>query len=442
MEIQILATATTLDHLLIGAGIAGVILIPITLWIRHSFKAAKKSVDNLSSISSEKLKSDIIINSIADGVILIDKQKNIRLFNPAAEAITGWSANDAMGLDYHNVIKLENEKAEPYSDSQSPFTQVYQTATSATDSSATLVTHSGNKIFVHISVSPLLTDDKEVVGAVGIFRDTSKEKGEMQRRAEFISTASHEMRTPVAAIEGYLALALNPSVSHVDTKARSFLEKAHESTQRLGKLFQDLLTSAKAEDGRLSNHPVAVEMGALSEQLTENLRFSAEKKSLNVEFVIGSGNDTIDATKPNAKVVRPLYWALVDPDRIREVLTNIFDNAVKYTEDGKITVGITGDDNVIQLRIQDSGAGIPSEDVAHLFEKFYRVDSSAIRTVGGTGLGLFICRKIVELYSGRIWVDSAVGKGSTFYINIPRLSTQKAQQLISTQKLTSPLGND
>jgi len=108
-----------------------------------------------------------------------------------------------------------------------------------------------------------------------------------------------------------------------------------------------------------------------------------------------------------------------DPDRIREVITNLFDNAVKYTDSGKITLGLTGDDHVVQLRISDTGHGIRPEDTKHLFEKFYRVDNSNTRTVGGTGLGLFICRKIIELYNGRIWVDSVVDKGSTFYINLP-----------------------
>ncbi len=282
---------------------------------------------------------------------------------------------------------------------------------------------------MNFNVTPLLDVTQKVSGAVGIFQDVSEERQEERQRAEFISTASHEMRTPVAAIEGYLALAMNDKVSKIDTKARDFLQKAHASTEHLGKLFQDLLTSAKAEDGRLSNHPQALEIGKYLEQLTQDLRFAAEKKGLGMEFVVGTGGGVIDARDTNSKVVQPLYFVQVDPDRLREVITNLFDNAVKYTEAGKVSIGITGNNEIVQFYVRDTGPGIPAEDVAHLFEKFYRVDSSVTRTIGGTGLGLFICRKIVELYQGRIWVESEVGKGSTFFINLPRIDAQKASQL-------------
>jgi two-component system sensor histidine kinase VicK len=102
--------------------------------------------------------------------------------------------------------------------------------------------------------------------------------------------------------------------------------------------------------------------------------------------------------------VRPLYYVYADPDRLREVVTNLFDNAIKYTPEGKVTIGLTGDQNVMQCYVRDTGPGIPAADVPHLFQKFYRVDNSATRTIGGTGLGLFICRKIIQLDKGRIWV--------------------------------------
>jgi signal transduction histidine kinase len=263
-----------------------------------------------------------------------------------------------------------------------------------------------------------------------VFRDVTQERAEEQQHADFISTASHEMRTPVAAIEGYLALALNDKVATIDNRARDYLEKAHSSTQHLGELFQDLLTSAKAEDGRLTSHPGVIELGAFLEQLTSDLRLVAEKKALFVEYVFGSSN-VVDATGGEAgeKVIRPLYYVYADPDRLREVVTNLFDNAVKYTPEGKISLGLAGDDQVAQCYVRDTGPGIPADDIPHLFQKFYRVDNSATRTIGGTGLGLFICRKIIELYGGRIWAESELGKGSTFYINLPRLTTERAAEL-------------
>ncbi|MGH7238195.1 MAG: sensor histidine kinase, partial [Candidatus Saccharimonadales bacterium] len=151
--------------------------------------------------------------------------------------------------------------------------------------------------------------------------------------------------------------------------------------------------------------------------------------------------DSADANYQNAnQVLKPLYYTLADPDRLSEVMTNLFDNAVKYSEKGKISIGLTGNDKLVQFYIRDTGAGIPAEDLPHLFQKFYRVDNSATRTVGGTGLGLFICRKIIELYSGQIWVESKEHQGSTFFINLPRLTAQHAEQLKANEKPESILG--
>jgi len=389
----------------------------------------KKEKATATSLQSEKVKSDIILSAVEDGVVMIDAQNVIQLFNPAASRVTGWLAGEAVGLDFKLVLKLVDDKDNAYLAEQHPFSKVVATKANARDTSATLVAKDGKHVAIDISVSPLLAADSTVQGAVGIFRDVSEQRREEKQRAEFISTASHEMRTPVAAIEGYLALALNEKVSKIDSKARNFLEKAHESTQHLGKLFQDLLTSAKAEDGRLSSHPIVVEMGEYLEKVSEDLKFGAEKKGLDLEFVIGAATGGDFNSSDARQMVKPLYYIFADPDRLREVITNLFDNAIKYTETGKISIGLTGDDKVVQFRIHDTGPGIPAEDQPHLFQKFYRVDTSATRTIGGTGLGLFICKKIIELYQGRIWVESVFGMGSTFFINLPRLTSEKAIQL-------------
>lgn len=385
----------------------------------------KKNSALANSLQSEKVKSDIILSAIDDCVVYIDAAGVIQLFNPAAAKVTGWQAGEAVGVDYRSVVKLVDDKGVALPDDQHPFTKALLQKTPMRVDNGQLQNREGASIAIDMTISPLLNDDRSLQGVVSVIRDVTEQRRAEKQRADFISTASHEMRTPVAAIEGYLALALNDKVSKIDGKARSFLEKAHESTQHLGKLFQDLLTSAKAEDGRLTSHPVAVEFGEFLDKLTQDLRFVAEKKSLQMEFIIGSSAGYSDASK----IVKPLYYVHADPDRMREVITNLFDNAVKYTETGKITVGLTGDAKVVQFRIHDTGPGIPAEDQPHLFQKFYRVDNSATRTVGGTGLGLFICKKIVELYGGRIWVESTVGMGSTFFINLPRITSEKAFQL-------------
>lgn len=375
-----------------------------------------------AELRDDTKKFKTIIENIEDGVILVDNQQVIRLINPGASKICGWPAEDATGLSVQAVLQLVNGKGEPYGGN--PFAQVMQTGQSLRVNDAYVLTRAKQQIPISLNLSSLTDAGNRVTAAVAVFRDVSKEKAEEQQRIDFISTASHEMRTPVAAIEGYLALALNDKVARVDQQARDYLEKARSSTHHLGQLFQDLLTSAKAEDGRLTSHPTTVEMGSFLEQLTSELRLVAEQKGLAVGFVVGSGDAS--RAQGGGRTIKPLYYVHVDPDRLREVITNLFDNAVKYTAEGKISIGLTGNDKTAQCFVRDTGAGIPAEDVPHLFQKFYRVDNSATRTVGGTGLGLFICRKIIELYNGRIWAESEVGKGSTFYINLPRLSADQA----------------
>lgn len=402
---------------------------------RHKFiDVEAQQLNRLSGmVRSNQQQAVILIQSIADGVIVIDTEGKISLMNRAAAGMTEWAVEEATGMDVQLVAKLRQEKGEELELAENPF-RLTLTQKKHFAQTLQLTGRKGRQQIISLVVSPVvLPDTNEMAGAVAVMRDISEARAAEQQRAEFISTASHEMRTPVAAIEGYLALALNDKVSTVDSRAREFLQKAHSSTQHLGKLFQDLLTSAKAEDGRLSSHPVVIEMGSFLQQLVDDLGFAARNKGLATEFVIGS-SESVDATVNNndaasGHVLKPLYYAYADPDRLREVVTNLFDNAVKYTDEGKISIGLTGNEAVVQFYVRDSGAGIPAEDIPHLFQKFYRVDSSATRTVGGTGLGLFICRKIVELYKGRIWVESGVGKGSTFFVNLPRLDSQAASQL-------------
>lgn len=400
---------------------------------KSSHQQPKQTVTS-GSLSNEKLKSDIILNSIEDGVVMIDSQGTIRSFNPGAEKITGWSTQDALNLNFASVLQFVDKSGQPYAQENNPVVRVFKEGQVVRDNQVELLTSSNKHSAIFISCSPLINDNQQIEGVVAIFRDVSKERSEESQRAEFISTASHEMRTPVAAIEGYLALAMNDAVCKIDSKAREYLEKAHSSTQHLGKLFQDLLTAAKSEDGRLANHPVVVDMGAFIQEVADGVRFAAEKKGLLTELLVGNGQTSHNGeTEGGTKTVSPLYYANIDPDRMREVITNLFDNAIKYTEQGKITLALTGNEKVVQISVSDTGPGIPAEDIPHLFQKFYRVDNSSTRTIGGTGLGLFISRKIVELYGGRIWAESKFGSGSTFYINLPRLSTSQAQQMLAQQ---------
>ncbi len=409
-------------------------VISYAFWKHLYLDVESSQVNQLTGqLKSKQLQTEILIESIGDGIIVTDTEGKISLLNPAAATMLKWSIDEAVGIDISLVAKLKEEDGSETPDTSYPFSQVIRTGKQIRKIARIVSRNGQDHQIVSLIISPVvLPKSNELIGTIAVLRDISAEREEEHRRADFISTASHEMRTPVAAIEGYLALALNDKVSRIDSKARAFLIKAHESTQRLGQLFQDLLTSAKAEDGRLVNHPIIVEIGEYLTQITDGLRFAAQKKGLLMDFTIGT-HEHVSSSVAGGKIIKPLYYAMIDPDRMREVITNLFDNAVKYTEAGKISIGLTGNDDVIQIFIRDTGHGIPAEDLPHLFQKFYRVDNSSTRTIGGTGLGLFICRKIIEMYHGRIWVESELTKGSTFYINLPRTSSNKAIEAQSKQ---------
>lgn len=383
-----------------------------------------------------QINSDFILTAIEDGVVMVGSDNVIHLFNPAAAAITGWPEGEALGTDFHSVLSVIDGKGKQLPPDQHPFAQTLISGKPVRDDNILLATRGGKPKVISLIVSPVTQSSGALSGnAVGVFRDITQEKEEEQRRSEFISTASHEMRTPLAAIEGYLSLALNPKITQIDVNARKYLVKASASTKHLGLLFADLLTSSRAEDGRLVSYPQVVEVGETVAQTVEAERFHAKDKNLTLDYEVSASKDVA-----GGKVVRPLYYAFVDPNRVTEVLQNIIDNALKYTMSGSVTVKLTGDDSIIQMQVKDTGTGIPAEDIPHLFQKFYRVDSSTTRTISGTGLGLFISRKIIELYNGRIWVESELGKGSTFFINLPRLTTQQALDMQKRQSaIVNPL---
>lgn len=397
------------------------VLVGFLLWRAGIFKNAQgEAGDNAlaGDLSREAIKSEVVINALAEGVIVVDKKGILQLINPAAQQLTGWGAGDSVQLDYHSVLKLATAQGKPI-EGDDPIQQVLKTNKTVVNNELSLTTKEAKKRQLSLVVSPI-SNEEGAAGAIAVFRDITSEKAEEREKAEFISTASHEMRTPVASIEGYLALAMNPNVAQIDDKARAYLNKAHEATQHLGRLFQDLLTISRAEDGRLVNNPQLIDMTAFVRKLWEGQQPKAQAKGLQYTFMPQAG-----MSPEAAKTIAPILYTHFDPDRLSEVLNNLIDNAVKYTSEGEVSVDVTGDAENIIIAIKDSGIGIGKEDIPHLFQKFYRIDNSYTREVGGTGLGLYISRRIMEQSGGQIWVESEVGKGSTFYVQVPRIDNEK-----------------
>ena len=404
------------------------LIFSLVLWIRR-----QKTDDNTSNLenrlSAVESKSDVVINAIDDGVLAISKDGNIELINPSAQQIIGWDQGDALGLNWKSVLKLVTSDGKDVEDLDNPIAQSLSKNQPTHNDKLFLLTSSEKRILVSIVSSPVGTDGE---GIIVVFRDITKEKAEEREQAEFISTASHEMRTPVASIEGYLGLALNPATAHIDEKARNFITKAHESAQHLGRLFQDLLDISKVEDGRMKNNPKIINVSEFLKDIFDGLATKADEKQLNYIFM----PDIIDEGKE--KSLQPIFYANIDPDHFREVVSNLIENAIKYTPSGEVVVNITGDDKQISVSVKDSGIGIPAEDIPHLFQKFYRVDNSDTREIGGTGLGLYLSRRLAEAMSGNLRVESKYKEGSTFYLEIPRMSSSDAKQRLEYAEAEKP----
>ena len=360
-----------------------------------------------------------ILDAVDDGVLAVDSKGNILAINPAAEQITGWNGSDAAGLVFNSVLKITNNEGGEMIEISNPVNRVLRTGENFTTRDLFIKTQSGKIVPIFLAVNSI---DGQNSGVVVVFRDISKELKENREQAEFISTASHEMRTPVASIEGYIGLALNPATATIDARAKSYLQKAHENTKHLGQLFQDLLDITKAEDGRLKNEPVVLDAIEFSRNIWEGLKPKAEAKGLNYIF-------EPDSHKTGEKTLTPVFFIHADRDHLHEILNNLFENAIKYTPSGIVSVNVTGDDNNVQISVKDSGIGIPAEDIPHLFQKFYRVDNSETREINGTGLGLFLSRKLTESIGGFLDVESEYKKGSTFTVKLPRITRENAEKL-------------
>lgn len=376
-------------------------------------------VSEFSEVSS---KAEVVINAISNGVVAIDNKGIVQLINPAAQHMIGWDRRDAVHLHYKSVLKMSDKEDKELTDASDPIAQALAINQEIRTDELKLTTSSERKLLASLVISPV---GQLGSGVIVVFRDITKEKAEEREQAEFISTASHEMRTPVASIEGYLGLALNPSTAQIDDKAREYITKAQEVAAHLGRLFQDLLDVSRAEDGRLNTNPKAVELVSFVGGIVEGLQPKSREKGLSMIF-----KPAPEEEESSNRQLSPVYYVNVDNDHLMEVVSNLVENAIKYTPSGTVVIDITGNEKSVQISVEDTGLGIPTEDLPHLFQKFYRVDNSDTREIGGTGLGLYLCRRLVETMHGRIWAESQYRKGSVFNVEIPRISHQEAMQLI------------
>ena len=405
--------------------------------------AKKKEVRNPAEPSNGNTAelANLVLNSIEEGVIIVHPSGVVLLSNPAAMRMLGVTDTSAiLNVQISSLLRLENGEGMKLEDSVNPVLLAVNSGENYSTRDFVLVNLIEQRKPVAISVVSTNSGQNERIITL---RDISRELEEEGEQTEFISTASHEMRTPVASIEGYLGLALNPKTATIDERARKYLEEAHTSSKHLGRLFKDLLDVTKLDDKKIRVQLSPVEMTSTVRSIANGQVPQMSEKGIHYTF---GSNGT--STSGNGRFLNQEVYASVDIDFLREAVNNLVENAIKYTaEGGGIWVNVRGDDDRVLINVTDTGIGISPDDLKHVFQKFYRADNSQTRTVGGTGLGLYLVKQRVEAMGGKVWAESSFGEGSTFYLSFPRITVEEYQrrkqiasniEAMSTQKQTAP----
>ena len=366
--------------------------------------------------------ANLVLNSIDEGVMIVHSSGIVVLVNPAAMRLLGTSdPNMVENLQLASILNLENSEGTKIEDDVNPVLRAVMNGENFETRDLILVSVQEQRRPVAISVVCTTTGQNERIITL---RDIARELEEEGEQADFISTASHEMRTPVASIEGYLGLALNPKTATIDERARKYLEEAHASSKHLGRLFKDLLDVTKLDDKKIRVQLTPVEMASTVRSIANGQVPMMSEKGIHYTFGANAArSDNV------TRVVNQEVYASVDIDFLREAVNNLVENAIKYTASGGgIWVNVRGDDDRVLINVTDTGIGISPDDLKHVFQKFYRADNSQTRTVGGTGLGLYLVKQRVEAMGGKVWAESSFGEGSTFYLSFPRITAEEYQR--------------
>ena len=344
-----------------------------------------------------------VFYAIADGVLLTDPNGRITAMNRAMEALSGWTEMEARGRPYGDVLPVSDDRGASIPHDRRPLARAIATGRPAADQGfgVNLVGRHGRQVPVAVSSAPILDPRGRVMGGVDVIRDVSQEREIDEVKSALISTVSHELRTPLTLIHGFAELlALRENMT--PQRQRSAAAEILEASRRLGRLIDDLLSVSRLESGRLVIDPRPIELGCVIERVLSPFRTMAARHVLRAKIPASL----------------PMVWG--DPDKLEQVLTNLVGNAIKYSPDGgEVLVSVEHDGDFAQVSIRDHGIGMSPREMSQLFEKFYRVDRDEVRRAGGTGLGLYITKRLVDMHGGRIWAESWPGSGSRFSFTLP-----------------------
>ncbi|MFT4413144.1 ATP-binding protein [Fredinandcohnia humi] len=344
---------------------------------------------NINALNQEKEQLSSILNSMADGVITLNRDGTILVTNPPAERfLQAWYYKQGM---YQNV----GEELPP------EVKDLFQRAVSFEKEQFVEISLQGRSWV--ILMSPLY-NQTFIRGAVAVLRDMTEERRLDKLREDFIANVSHELRTPIAMLQGY-SEAIIDDIASSDEEKKEIVKVIYDESLRMGRLVNELLDLARMQSGNITLKKEQVDVDLLITRVIRKFQGLAK-------------DNRITLTARIEGVIGELY---IDPDRIEQVLTNLIDNAIRHTdENGHVEVHVASQENGILVEVKDTGSGIPEVDLPFVFERFYKADKARTRGKSGTGLGLAIVKNIIDAHQGNISVHSKLDEGTTFTFILPR----------------------
>ncbi|MCH8069371.1 MAG: PAS domain S-box protein [Candidatus Marinimicrobia bacterium] len=339
--------------------------------------------------------SEGIVDAISDGLWIIDREVYNLDCNDVFLKMMGYTREEFLSLSAFDLISEKAQKT-----AENAIDQVFE-GEKVYGVEIELVRKDSSIFIAEINTSPLFQGG-EIVSAQGIVRDVSAKKEVDKMKTEFISTVSHELRTPLTSIRGYVDMILDGDTGEINDDQRKFLEIVDRNTERLSDLINNLLDVEKIESGRIKFAREPVDMEHVLDETITTFRVAAEGKGLSFDVSI--------ETVP--KIIG-------DHDRLIQVFSNLLSNSIKYTQKGEIKLKAHAEGNKVHISITDTGVGISEHDLPKLFTKFFRADTTYIREVGGTGLGLNIVKAILDAHQGTIKFSSKLGAGTSVDITLP-----------------------